>query len=147
MPICEELGIGLVCWSPLGMGFLAGAFGVDARFPSTDYRARCPRFEPDALKTNIALPELVREWARRKETTPSRISLAWLLARKPWIVPIPGTTKLPHLEENIGAVSVTFTADELREFDAALTEIRIVGERGPAPTVALSDVEASPKKN
>lgn len=147
LPVCEELGIGLVCWSPLGMGFLASAFGTDARFPPTDYRAHCPRFEPEALKSNIAMVELVRAWARRKNAAPSQITLAWLLAQKPWIVPIPGTTKLPHLEENIEAVQVTFTPEELRKFDTALAKIKIVGARGPAPTLALSDVEAPPKRN
>lgn len=147
LPICEELGIGCVCWSPLGMGFLAGTISASSRFPTTDYRSGCPRFSPEALKTNVALVDFVRQWARRKEATPAQISLAWLLARKPWIVPIPGTTKLPHLEENIGTVSVVFTPDELREFDTALASIRIVGERGPAPVLALSGVEAAPKRD
>ena len=99
------------------------------------------------MKTNVALIGLVRRWARRKGTTPARLSLAWLLARKPWIVPIPGTTKLPHLQDNIGAVAVSFTPGELREFDTALASIRIVGARGPAAVLALSGVEAPPKQD
>lgn len=145
LPICEELGIGFVPWSPVGMGFLAGAFSADARFDNTDYRAGCPRFSPEALKSNIAMVALIREWAKRKSCTPAQISLAWLLATKPWIVPIPGTRNPAHMSENIGAINITFSADELREFNTASSGIKIVGERGPAGVLAISGIESAPK--
>lgn len=107
LPLCEELGIGFVCWSPMGMGFLSGSMNADTRFasgPVRDFRSLVPRFAPEALKANMTLVDVVRMWAGRKQTTPARIALAWLLSRKPWIVPIPGTTKAAHLEENLGAV-------------------------------------------
>ncbi len=145
LPLCEKLGIGFVPWSPVGMGFLAGAFTSEARFDKTDYRAGCPRFSPEALKNNMAMVTLVREWARRKNCTPAQISLAWLLALKPWIVPIPGTTKTAHMAENIKASGVTFASDELEEFNSAIGRIQIVGERGPAGVLAISGVEAPPR--
>ncbi|MEN9891172.1 MAG: hypothetical protein RLY78_1467, partial [Pseudomonadota bacterium] len=112
LPLCEELGISFVPWSPLGMGFLAGGVNAASRFTAPDFRAISPRFAPEVLPANMALAELVRSWAQRKNATPAQLSLAWLLAQKPWIVPIPGTTKAAHMTENLGAASITFTADE-----------------------------------
>ena len=108
LPVCEELGIGFCAWSPLGMGFLTGAIDEKTRF--TDYRSSTPRYSPEALKTNMALVELVKTWAERKGISAPQLSLAWLLAQKPWIVPIPGTTKLRHVESNNGAAAVRFSA-------------------------------------
>ncbi len=110
LPLCEELGIGFVPWSPLGMGFLAGTVTATSRFDERDFRAAVPRFAPDALPANMALVELVRTWARRKNASPAQVALAWLTARKPWIVPIPGTTNMAHLEENVAAASISFSA-------------------------------------
>jgi aryl-alcohol dehydrogenase-like predicted oxidoreductase len=135
---CEELGIGFVPWSPLGAGLLTGAMNETTRFESTDFRAGVPRFAPEALKANLAFVNLVREWARRKNATPSQIALAWLLSQKPWIVPIPGTTKLERLDENLGALTVELTADDLREIDAAASKIKVQGERLPAAMLAMS---------
>lgn len=146
LPICEELGIGFVCWSPLGMGFLTGDIHADTRFAQGDFRAVVPRFAPDALPANMALVALVEEWARRKGATPAQISLAWLIAQKPWVVPIPGTTKSKHLVDNIGADSVRFTPDEVRELNASVTRIPIKGARLPAGVEALSGVEAPLKR-
>lgn len=149
LPLCEELGIGFVCWSPLGMGFLAGGVRADSRFasaPITDFRAISPRFAPDVLPANMALAELVRTWAQRKNATPAQLSLAWLLAQKPWIVPIPGTTNVAHMQENLGAAATSFTADELRQLNAAVSAIRIQGDRLPPAVMAMSGVEAPPKR-
>jgi len=146
LPLCEELGIGFVSWSPLGMGFLAGRVGARTRFGEEDFRATVPRFAPDALPANMALVRLVQTWARRKDATPAQVALAWLIARKPWIVPIPGTTNAAHLEENVAAASISFTAAELKELDSALAAITITGERlGPA-VLAATGVEAAPKR-
>ena len=131
IPMLEELGIGLVPYSPLGKGFLTGAIKADAKFESTDFRSTLPRFAPEALKTNVALVDLLETIAKKKKATPAQIALAWLLAQKPWIVPIPGTTKLNRLEENIGAASVELTADDLREIDAAAAKIPVEGARYP----------------
>ncbi len=131
LPTCEELGIGFVPWSPLGAGFLTGAMDANTRFDSADFRATVPRFAPEALKANLALVDLVREWAKRKNATPAQIALAWLLAQKPWIVPIPGTTKLHRLEENIGAASVTLTAADVRQLDEATSKLELQGARYP----------------
>ncbi len=114
IPTLEELGIGLVPYSPLGKGFLTGAMNEKTRFESSDFRSTLPRFTPEALKTNQALVDLLGSIGKRKKATPAQIALAWLLAQKPWIVPIPGTTKLNRLEENIGAAAVDLTADDLR---------------------------------
>ncbi len=114
LPTCEELGIGFVPWSPLGAGFLTGAMDANTQFDSADFRANVPRFAPEALKANLALVDLVREWAKRKAATPAQVALAWLLAKKPWIVPIPGTTKLKRLDEDLGALAVAFTSEDLR---------------------------------
>ena len=146
LPLCEELGIGFVAWSPLGMGFLAGNVNAATRFGAQDFRASVPRFAPDALPANMVLVELVQTWARRKNATPSQVSLAWLLARKPWIVPIPGTTNVKHMEENMAAASLTFSAAELKELDAALSAIQIRGARLSPPVLAMSGVEAPPKR-
>jgi aryl-alcohol dehydrogenase-like predicted oxidoreductase len=131
IPMLEELGIGFVPYSPLGKGFLTGAIKSDAKFESNDFRSTLPRFAPDALKTNVALVELLGSLAKKKKATLAQIALAWLLAQKPWIVPIPGTTKLNRLEENIGAGSVELTADDLRELDAAAVKIPVEGARYP----------------
>ena len=131
IPTLEELGIGLVPYSPLGKGFLTGAIKEDAKFESTDFRSTLPRFTPEALKTNQALIDLLGKIAKAKKATPAQIALAWLLAQKPWIAPIPGTTKLNRLEENIGAVSVKLTPEDLRNIDAAASQIKVEGERYP----------------
>ncbi len=138
LPACEELGIGFVPWSPLGAGFLTGAMDANTRFDSADFRANVPRFAPEALKANLALVDLVREWAKRKNATPAQIALAWLLAKKPWIVPIPGTTKLKRLDEDLGALSVPFTSEDLGEIDEAASKIEVHGARLPPAMLALS---------
>jgi aryl-alcohol dehydrogenase-like predicted oxidoreductase len=148
LPLCEELGIGFVCWSPLGMGFLTGAIPAGRRFetqPVLDFRAIVPRFAPEALPANMTLVELVRAWARRKDTTPARLALAWLLAQKPWIVPIPGTTDPAHLDDNVGAASVSFSSDELRQLNAAVAAIEVRGQRLPEAVLRGTGVEAPPK--
>ncbi len=131
IPTLEELGIGLVPYSPLGKGFLTGAIKENTKFDSSDFRSTLPRFTPEALKANQALSDLLGSIAKRKKATPAQIALAWLLAQKPWIVPIPGTTKLNRLEENIGAVSIQLTADDLRDIDAAASKIKVEGDRYP----------------
>jgi aryl-alcohol dehydrogenase-like predicted oxidoreductase len=131
IPMLEELGIGLVPYSPLGKGFLTGKIGEDAKFESTDFRSRLPRFTPEALKVNQALVDLLGEIAQRKKAAPAQIALAWLLAQKPWIAPIPGTTKLARLEENIAAVPVDLTPEDLRDIDAAASKITVEGARYP----------------
>jgi aryl-alcohol dehydrogenase-like predicted oxidoreductase len=149
LPLCEELGIGFVCWSPLGMGFLAGAVRADSRFesaPVLDFRAISPRFAPEVLPANMALVNVVRTWARRKGVTPAQLSLAWLIAQKPWIVPIPGTTNMAHMEENLGAATISFSAGELSELNAAVSAVRILGDRLPAAVMAMSGVEAPLKR-
>ncbi|SFJ38929.1 aldo/keto reductase [Planctomicrobium piriforme] len=131
IPTLEELGIGFVPYSPLGRGFLTGKIDSSATFDSTDMRRRLPRFTPEALKANQALVEQLGKIAARKQATPAQIALAWLLARKPWIVPIPGTTKLHRLDENIGAVSVELTPDDLQEIETAAAQITVQGDRYP----------------
>jgi aryl-alcohol dehydrogenase-like predicted oxidoreductase len=131
IPTLEELGIGFVPFSPLGKGFLAGKIDENTTFDGTDFRSSLPRFTPEALKANQVLIELLRRIADRKEATPAQIALAWLLAQKPWIVPIPGTTKGHRLEENIGAVSVELTAEDLREIEDAAAKITVQGARYP----------------
>jgi aryl-alcohol dehydrogenase-like predicted oxidoreductase len=130
-PALEELGIGFVPFSPLGRGFLTGKVNENTTFESSDLRNTLPRFTPDARKANQALVDLLGEIAKRKKATPAQIALAWLLAQKPWIVPIPGTTKLKRLEENIGATSIELTRDDLREIDSAASEIKVRGARYP----------------
>ena len=131
LPTCEELGIGFVPFSPLGKGFLTGNIDENTTFDKSDFRNIVPRFTPEARKANQALVDLLRQIAERKHATPAQIALAWLMAQKPWIVPIPGTTKLHRLEENIGAVSVQLTPDDLREIDDAASQIKIEGARYP----------------
>ena len=146
LPLCEELGIGFVPWSPLGMGFLAGTVNANSRFEKQDFRASVPRFAPDVLPANMALAELVKTWASRKNVTPAQLSLAWLTAQKPWIVPIPGTTNPAHLEENVAAASITFSASELRELNAAVAAIPIRGERLSPAVLSATGVEAPQKR-
>ena len=131
IPTLEQLGIGLVPYSPLGKGFLTGKMDEKTTFDSTDFRRTLPRFTPEALKANQALITLLGSIAERKKATPAQIALAWLLAQKPWIVPIPGTTKLARLDENIGAASITLTSDDLREIDSAAAKITVHGARYP----------------
>jgi len=131
LPTLEELGIGFVPFSPLGRGFLTGKMSENTTFDSTDLRNTLPRFTPEALKANQALIELLGKIAERKKATPAQIALAWLLAQKPWIVPIPGTTKLNRLEENIGAASIELTSEDLREIDSAASKITVQGARYP----------------
>jgi aryl-alcohol dehydrogenase-like predicted oxidoreductase len=131
LPTLEELGIGLVPFSPLGRGFLTGKIDEGTKFDSTDFRTTAPRFTPEARKANKALIDLLAVIAARKHVTPAQLALAWLLARKPWIVPIPGTTKLQRLEENIGAAALELTADDVREIDGVASKITVQGERYP----------------
>ena len=131
IPTLEELGIGLVPYSPLGKGFLTGKIDENTTFDSSDFRSTLPRFTPEALKANQALIDLLGSIAEQKQATPAQIALTWLLAQKPWIVPIPGTTKLHRLEENIGATSVELTPADLRDIDDAASQIRVQGARYP----------------
>lgn len=131
LPALEELGIGFVPYSPLGRGFLTGKMNENTTFQSKDFRSSLPRFQPEALKANQAVVNLLERIGTQKHATVAQVALAWLLAQKPWIVPIPGTTKLNRLEENIGAVDVQLTADDLREIDAAAANIQVQGERYP----------------
>ena len=131
IPTLEELGIGFVPFSPLGKGFLTGKINENTTFDSTDFRNIVPRFSPEARKANAALVDLLRSMAERTHATPAQIALAWLLAQKPWIVPIPGTTKLHRLEENLGAVSLALTPDDLRDIDRAASQITVEGARYP----------------
>lgn len=146
IPICEELGIGFVPWSPLGVGFLTGAIDEGTRFAQGDIRGIESRFSPENLPANMALVELIQKWSKEKQAAPAQISLAWLLAQKPWIVPIPGTTQMAHMLENTGASQIKFSANELQEFNTALNAIQILGERLPVGVLAFSDVEAPEKK-
>jgi len=131
LPTLEELGIGFVPYSPLGKGFLTGKMNQDTKFEGSDFRNILPRFTPEALKANQTLVDLLAKTAERKKATPAQIALAWLLAQKPWIVPIPGTTKLARLEENIGAAGVELTSEDLREIDGAASKIAVQGARYP----------------
>lgn len=128
---CEELGIGFVPHSPLGRGFLTGAINRDTRLAEGDFRSMLPRFTPEALEKNQALVDLLKRIAGEKKATPAQIALGWLLSQKPWIVPIPGTTKLHRLEENIGAASIELTPDDLRDIDEAASKITVQGTRYP----------------
>ena len=138
LPVLEELGIGFVPFSPLGAGFLTGKIDENTRFDSSDFRTRVPRFAPDALKANMALVDLVRNVAARKKATPAQVALAWLLAQKPWIVRIPGTTKLHRLEENLGAVALELTAEDLHEINAAESKLTLQGARLPAGALKMT---------
>jgi aryl-alcohol dehydrogenase-like predicted oxidoreductase len=138
LPLLEELGIGLVAYSPLGKGFLTGKIDETTTFSSTDFRKNLPRFTPEARKANQAMVDLLGRIAAQKKATPAQIALAWLLAQKPWIVPIPGTTKLERLDENLGAVAIELTAGDLREIDAAASQIKLQGARYPEHMEAMS---------
>ena len=133
---CEELGIGFVPYSPLGKGFLTGAMNENTKLGKDDFRSTLPRFTPEAMEKNQALVDLLKRIAAEKKATPAQIALAWLLAQKPWIVPIPGTTKLHRLEENIGAVDVNLTSDDLAQIERAAAEIQVEGERYPEHLMA-----------
>ena len=138
IPTLEELGIGFVPYSPLGKGFLTGKIDENAKFDSTDFRSTLPRFTPEALKANQALIELLGRIAERKKAAPAQIALGWLLTQRPWIVPIPGTTKLKRLEENIGAVELELTPADLREIETASSEIKVQGARYPEKLEAMT---------
>ncbi len=138
LPTLGELGIGFVCFSPLGAGFLTGKIDENTRFESSDFRTIVPRFAPEALKANMALVDLVRDAATRKGATPAQVALAWLLAQRPWIVPIPGTTKLHRLQENLGAVAVELTAGDLQEIDGAASKINLQGARLPEGALKMT---------
>ena len=138
LPLLEELGIGFVPYSPLGRGFLTGKMNENTTFDSTDFRNTLPRFTPEARKANQALVDLLGEIAKRKKATPAQIALAWLLAPKPWIVPIPGTTKMNRLEENLGAVEIELTSDDLREIESAASQVEVQGARYPATLEAMT---------
>ena len=138
LPTLEELGIGFVPFSPLGAGFLTGKIDENTMFDSTDFRNVVPRFTPEARKANQALVDLLGKFAEQRKATPAQVALAWLLAQKPWIVPIPGTTKLHRLEENIGAVAVELTSDDLREIDSAASKIKLQGARLPEGALQMT---------
>ena len=138
LPLCEELGIGFVPWGPLGAGFLTGKIDSATTFDSSDFRASCPRFTPEAREANQALVALLGRIAKRKEATPAQVALAWLLAQKPWIVPIPGTTKPHRLDENLGATEVQLTPSDLREIEEAASRITVQGARLPEEILKLT---------
>jgi aryl-alcohol dehydrogenase-like predicted oxidoreductase len=142
LPLCDELGIGFVPWAPVGMGFTTGTITPYTRFTEDDFRANVPRNSPENLAANMPLVQLIQEWGVRKGATPAQISLAWLLAQRPWIVPIPSATRTAHLLENIGAEDVTFSNDELAELNTALEGITIHGDRLPPAVLAQTGVEA-----
>ncbi len=146
LPTCEELGIGFVPWSPLGVGFLTGAVDANTRFAQGDIRGVESRFSPENLPQNLALVALLGRWAERKRATPAQIALAWLMAQRPWIVPIPGTTQMPHMLENNGAADVRLTSSELAELNGAVSAVQIRGARLPDQVLVFSGVEAPPKK-
>jgi aryl-alcohol dehydrogenase-like predicted oxidoreductase len=146
IPLCQELGIGFVPWSPLGVGFLTGAIDEKTRFADGDIRKIESRFSPENLPRNLALVDLAKIWGARKQATRAQIALAWLMAQKPWIVPIPGTTQMPHMIEHIGAAAIQFTPDELAELNRSVSAIEIKGARLPDAVLVYSGVEA-PSKN
>jgi aryl-alcohol dehydrogenase-like predicted oxidoreductase len=146
LAVSEELGIGFVPWSPLGVGFLTGAIDARTRFAEGDIRGIESRFSPENLPANLALVKLLGDWADRKQATRGQIALAWLLAQKPWIVPIPGTTQMAHMLENIGAAPIRFTPAEIDELNAAVAAIEIRGQRLPDSVLVFSNVEA-PSRN
>ena len=138
LPTLEELGIGFVPYSPLGKGFLTGKISADTKFDSTDFRSTIPRFRPENMDANQAMVDLLNRFAEQKKATPAQIALAWLLSKKPWIVPIPGTTKLHRLEENIGAAEIELTANELRDIETAAANINVQGARYPEQMEQMS---------
>ena len=146
IPTCEQLGIGFVPWSPLGVQFLTGWIDANTRFAPGDIRGVESRFSPENLPHNLALVELVKRWAERKSATPAQIALAWVMAQKPWIVPIPGTTQMAHMLENTGADGVRFTSSEINELNASVAAIEIRGARLPEQVLVFSGVEAPAKK-
>lgn len=146
IPTCDELAIGFVPWSPLGVQFLTGWVDANTRFAPDDFRSTESRFSPENLPHNLALVELVKKSAERKKATPAQIALAWMMAQKPWIVPIPGTTHKEHMLQNIGAVAVRFTSAELAELNESVATIKIHGQRLPDAVQVFSDVEAPPKR-
>jgi aryl-alcohol dehydrogenase-like predicted oxidoreductase len=139
LPACEELGIGFVPWSPLGQGFLTGKIDTNTTFEGSDFRASFPRFTREAREANQALVDLLKQIAERKRATPAQIALAWLLAQRPWIVPIPGTTKLHRLEENLGSVGVELAPDDLRDIEASFSKIPVQGARLPEQILQYSN--------
>jgi aryl-alcohol dehydrogenase-like predicted oxidoreductase len=139
LPTLEELGIGFVPFSPLGKGFLTGKMDETTKFESTDFRSTIPRFTPENRKANQSLVDLLQKIGQRKKATPGQIALAWLLAQKPWIVPIPGTTKLQRLEENVGAAAVELTPDDLREIESTASKITVPGARYPEHIERMSN--------
>ena len=145
IPPCQDLGIGFVPWSPLGVGFLTGAIDANTRFAEGDIRKVESRFSPENLPHNLKLVQLARTWADRKSATPARIALAWLMAQKPWIVPIPGTTQRAHMLENTGAAEVRFSPVELSELNASVASVQVQGARLPDQVLVFSGVEAPPK--
>jgi aryl-alcohol dehydrogenase-like predicted oxidoreductase len=146
LPLCEELGIGFVPWSPLGAQFLTGWIDANTRFAQGDIRGIESRFSPENLPHNLQLVTTLKNWAQRKQAAPGQIALAWLLAQKPWIVPIPGTTNIAHMQQNVGAAEVRFTATELAELNAAVRAVEVAGQRLPDAVLAYSGVEAPPKR-
>jgi aryl-alcohol dehydrogenase-like predicted oxidoreductase len=146
LPLCEELGIGFVCWSPLGVGFLTGTIDNETSYAQGDIRGMESRFAPENMPNNMALVNLIKKWGVQKNATPAQISLAWLLAQKPFIVPIPGTTQMAHILENNGAEKVKFSASELQLFNTELNAIKVKGDRLPPFVQVFSDVEAPLKK-
>jgi aryl-alcohol dehydrogenase-like predicted oxidoreductase len=145
IPLCEQLGIGFVPWSPLGVQFLTGAIDANTRFADGDIRKVESRFSPENLPHNVVLVDLVKKWATWKRATPAQIALAWLMAQKPWIVPIPGTTQMAHMLENVGAAAVRFMPAELAELNSAVSSVQIRGARLPEQVQGFSDVEAPVK--
>jgi aryl-alcohol dehydrogenase-like predicted oxidoreductase len=145
LAVCEELGIGFVPWSPLGVGFLNAAIDAKTCFAPGDIRAVEGRFAPENLPHNLALVEVLKTWAERKQARPGQIALAWLLVQKPWIVPIPGTTQMAHMIENIGAAAIKFSPAEIAELNASVSAIEVQGARLPEAVQAYSDVEAPMK--
>ncbi len=139
LPVCEELGIGFVPWSPLGQGFLTGKIDAATTFDSSDFRASFPRFTQEAREANLALVDLLKRIAERKKATPAQVALAWLLVQKPWIVPIPGTTKLHRLEENLGSVGVELTPGDLRDIETSFAKIPVQGSRLPEQILRYSN--------
>ena len=138
LPLCEQLGIGFVPYSPLGKGFLTGKVDEKSNFDSSDIRSRIPRFSPEAMKANWALVDLLTEIGKQKGATPAQIALAWLLAQKPWIVPIPGSRKLERLDENLGALNIQLSSNDLQQIESALSEITIQGDRYPKDVSKMS---------
>jgi aryl-alcohol dehydrogenase-like predicted oxidoreductase len=138
LPLCEQLGIGFVPYSPLGKGFLTGKVDEKTNFDSSDIRSRIPRFSPEAMKANWALVDLLSEIGKQKGATPAQIALAWLLAQKPWIVPIPGSRKLERLDENLGSLNIQLSSNDLQQIENALSEITIQGDRYPKDVMKMS---------